>query len=133
MSESEPGCIYEKLDNGIHKFIFTGKGEDGMDVFFTILEGILRSTPTDTTLRYIVDNTRSGKQGSMMELVRRFRKLESRIPERAAGRTAIIHNPDILITLADTFVSTLAPSKDKTRFFTPDRMGDAIKWVLSDR
>lgn len=133
-TQAEKGCLYTLHDNGVHEFVFTGKGETGVDEFFEQLEAILRDTPTDETLRYIVDSTQAGGKSPMSELVRRFRKLEARIPQttRAAGRTAIIHDGSVLLTLANTFVNTLAPGKDKTRFFTDKERDSAWQWVLAD-
>lgn len=135
MSETaaEQGCLYQYLENGIHEFIFTGKGTTGLDEFFEKLEEILRSTPPDASLRYLVDTTASQGQASMANLVRRFRKLEAKVPVRARGRTAIIHNPGLFLSLIDTLIDTLAPGQDRTRLFTADKRDEAMAWVLLDK
>lgn len=131
-SVDEQGCIYLQHENGIHEFIFTGEG--GLDKFFDILVKIISEAPTDSTLRYIVDNSRTipGGKSTMSELVKRFQKLERRFPERARGRTAILHGPNLLLNFANTFISALAPGQDKTRFFRVEKRDEAIEWLLSD-
>jgi hypothetical protein len=123
------GLIYTYREDGIHEFAFTGD-DTGLDHFFDILKNLLENTPADKVLRYLVDATNSSGRSSMTELIRRFRKLEAQLPVRAAGRTAIIHDGSLLLTLANTFVDTLAPDKDKTRFFVKTKRHYAIKWLL---
>ncbi len=132
MTQKNKGCHYNKLTSGVHEFIFTGEGEDGLDYFFDTLTGIIAEAPMNTTLRYLVDVTPLDGRGSLAELVKRFRKLEAQFPERAKGRTAIIHNPNLLITFVNTFITTLAPGQDKTRFFVNTKREEALNWVLSD-
>lgn len=123
------GVIYTVLEGDIHEFVFTGVGDKGQDEFFEILKDLLKRTPPENTLRYLVDATKNKGRGSMNELVRRFRKLEAQMPIRAAGRTAILHEGNLLLTLANTFVDTLAPSKDKSHFFEKSKRDEAIKWL----
>lgn len=127
------GVIYTLLDGDIHEFVFTGQGDKGLDEFFELLVDLLKKTPSDATLRYLVDATKSKGRGSMNELVRRFRKLESQFPIRAAGRTAILHDGSLLLTLANTFVDTLAPNKDKSHFFEKSKREDALKWLKNSK
>lgn len=123
------GCDYTILENNIHKFVFTGEGDSGMDELFAYLEKLWSEHDQDETLRYIVDTTRSDGQTSMMKLLERFRQLEKSMDQRPAGRTAIIHKPDALISLADSFIRTFAPSRDKTRFFKSGEDDKALQWV----
>lgn len=131
-----PGLRYEHRSDGIHEFVFTGDDADnsGLDHFFEVLRDLLERTPPNETLRYIVDASQGKQQlrPPIAELVRRFRKLEAQLPERAAGRTALLHDGSVLLTLANTIIDTLAPDKDKTRFFTVDRREQAIRWLLSE-
>ncbi len=124
------GCQYSLLDNGIHKFVFTGIGETGLDDLFEYLHELWSQHSSDETLRYIVDTTQSNGQASMVQLLRRFQQLDKSITDRPNGRTAIIHNPDGLVTLADSFVRTFAPKRDKSRFFQNGEEEKAIQWLL---
>lgn len=127
------GITYTHLEDDIHEFVFTGDSEKGLDEFFELLADLLKKTPSDATLRYIVDATKTKGRGSMNELVRRFRKLEAQFPMRAAGRTAILHDGSLLLTLANTFVDTLAPNKDRTHFFEKSKREAAIEWLKSTK
>lgn len=124
------GCQYSLLDNGIHKFVFTGIGKTGLDDLFEYLHELWSQHSSDETLRYIVDTTQSNGQASMVQLLRRFQQLDKSLTDRPNGRTAIIHNPDALVTLADSFVRTFAPKRDKSRFFQNGEEEKAIQWLL---
>lgn len=126
-----PGLEYNLLEDGIHEFIFTGEEEGGVDHFFEILKGLLEATPPDTVLRYLVDARNTRRGGGVGELVKRFRKLEVQVGERAAGRTAILHDGSLLLTFANTFIDTLAPSQDRTRFFEYKNRDEALRWLRS--
>lgn len=131
-SDDARGCIYELLPQGVHVFSFTGK-QTGMDEFFEQLTNILTSAPPDTpVLRYIVSLATDDGQANVNELVRRFRRLEVALPQRPPGRTAILHNGNLLLTLMGTLVNTLAPQRDQTRFFKREQYDDALAWVLAN-
>lgn len=127
-TESDRGLVYEVTAEGVHIFKFVGEG--GIDKFFEIVEEILSTSPTDTTLRYIVRIDESDNTG-MRDLVKRFGKLQSKIPVRAPGRTAIVHSGDVFLMLANTFLN-LAPRQDKSQFFKRDEYDKAMAWVLRD-
>lgn len=130
MAQNGQGCIYTYREDGIHEFVFTGE-DGGVDTFFALLEEILRTAPKDRTLRYIIDISGSQGKAPMRELLQRFRRLEANIPERAPGRTAIVHNPSLFASLADTLVGTFAPGEDKTRFFPQARRAEALAWLAT--
>lgn len=125
-TEPEGGLIYNQSPDGIHVFKFVGDG--GIDRFFEILENILKTSPTDTTLRYIVELDESNNTG-MRDLVKRFGKLQRKVPVRAPGRTAIVHKGDVFTMLANTFLN-LAPRDDQAKFFQHDEYDEAVAWVL---
>lgn len=125
--ESHKGLIYKKSPDGIHIFKFTESDDSGLDAFFKILEHILTTSPQNQTLRYIVELERSDNTG-MRELVKRFGKLQAKIPIRAPGRTAIIHKGDMFLMLANTFLN-LAPRQDKAQFFKHGDYDKALAWV----
>jgi hypothetical protein len=104
-----------------------------MDEFFEQLTHILTSASPDTpVLRYIVNLSTDDGQANVNELVRRFRRLEVALPQRPPGRTAILHNGNLLLTLMGTLVNTLAPQRDKTNFFRRDQYEEALAWVLGN-
>ncbi len=127
-TESDRGLLYETSPEGVHIFKFVG--ENGIDKFFEIVEEILSTSPTETTLRYIVQLDESNNTG-MRDLVRRFGKLQAKIPIRAPGRTAIVHKGDVFLMLANTFLN-LAPNQDKSQFFKHEDYDKAMAWVLRD-
>jgi hypothetical protein len=127
-----PRCAYRKLDNGINEFVFHESSKAAIDDFFYTLEKLLRTTPSHVTLRYLVDIAQGDRAVSIVTLTQRFRRLETQIPQRARGRTAILHKPGALITLFDNLIRTLAPSRDVTRFFPMERRDEAIRWLLAE-
>ena len=135
MSESAAttGCEYILTEKGIHQFIFRQSSKAAIDDFFRKLEHILSSTPGTGTNRYIIDITQAGERDvSLVANVQRFRRLETLYPERARGRTVILHRPGLAYTFIDSFIRALAPSRDITRFFPVDKRDEAIVWVLSE-
>ncbi len=126
------GCVYELTEQGIHKFTFTGKGEKGLDEFFELVKPVLQDSGPEMTLRYIVDTTQGKGKVSMVELAKRFRKLEIEVGPRGKGRTAIIHSRNIFLSMANMFISNFAPNQDQTKFFKDDELDEATAWVLSD-
>lgn len=127
------GCLYQQLDNGIHEFVFTGEGNTGLDEMFDVLEGIMGNSTPDDTLCYIVDSTRSKSDTSLKRMVGRFRDLQLKVPLRGKGRTAILHQGGLMVTLGEMMISALAPKEDKTRFFKPQDRDKAIEWLLSQK
>lgn len=128
-NESEKGCLYHLRDDGIHQFIFTGRGEHGLDEFFEQVELIFNTYADAPLLKYYVDATRAQGNSSMVNMMRRFRELEARYPERPDGRTALIHKPNALVTLGATFIDTFAPNRDKTRLFPQGKEDKALEWL----
>ena len=129
----KPGVNYIQRDDAIHEFVFTGESDDALDHFFEILRQLLKESTSDDIYCYLVDVTRSAGQAPMSDLVKRFRRLQIDIPERAAGRTAIVHDGSIMLTLANTFLDTLAPAQDKARFFRQNERERAIQWLKDNR
>ena len=129
-SERKSGLHYEISPEGVHIFKFPEDGDNALDDFFEILEQILKSSPLDETIRYIVELEKSNNTG-MRELVKQFGKLQARVPQRAPGRTAIIHRGDMFLMLANTFLN-LAPRQDKAKFFKHTEYDKVKEWVLSD-
>lgn len=127
--DTEKGCLYHHREDGIHEFIFTGKGENGLDEFFEQVEYIFNMYKDQEILRYYVDATRADGNSSMVKMMRRFRELEARYPARPSGRTALVHKPNALVTLGGTFIDTFAPNRDKTRLFSRGKEDKALEWL----
>lgn len=127
-------CHYEWMPEGVHSFHFSADGRSGLDDFFARLTEILANAPAHThRLRYLVDVSGAGEgEVPFHELVRRFRELEIALPQRPPGRTALIVANSRLLSLANALIATLAPQKDRTRFFSPQRRASALEWVLRD-
>ncbi|RMG81078.1 MAG: hypothetical protein D6712_16975 [Chloroflexi bacterium] len=131
-TEEFPGMTYTLWENGIHEFAFNPETDGEGDYFFPLLTDILRNTDPEGVNLYIIDSRHAEGNVSMRNLVRRFRQLDVQIPHRAAGRTAVLQPPSLMVQLADLLVSTLAPGKDKTRFFG-DKRDEAVAWLLEEK
>lgn len=134
MSEVTGGarCTYTRLENGVHEFIFRESSREAIDEFFRQLEPILKNTPDTDVARYIVDVTQADRAVSMMGIIQRFRKLETSMPRRARGRTALLHPQGSMLSFVDGLIRALAPTQDQTKFFTAGKRDEALAWVLSD-
>jgi len=127
------GCWYQLRPDGIHEFTFTGQGDNPTDEFFDQLTQVLADAdPQTPVLRYLVRLPLVKGQAPLSELARRFRKLEVALPKRPPGRTAILHQGDLLLTLMNTVIQSLAPDRDKTRFFKHEAEDEAIAWLLNE-
>ena len=131
-ASEQRGCAYHLLENGIHEFVFKDNDKHALDEFFSKLEHILRETPHHATARYLVDIGHATREVSLVGMTQRFRRLESLTPNRASGRTAILHKPGFMLTFIDGFIRALAPTRDATRFFPIDQRENAIRWLLSE-
>lgn len=129
---NKPRCEYIHLENGVHQFVFYESSKQAIDDFFRDLEHILVSTPHTETARYLIDITQGSREISLTTLVQRFRRLETHFPHRARGRSAILHKPGLMLSVIDSFIRTLAPSRDMTRFFPVERRDDALAWLLAE-
>jgi hypothetical protein len=134
MSEVTGGkrCTYTRLENGVHEFIFRESSREAIDEFFRQLEPILKNTPSTEIARYIVDVTQADRAVSMMGIIQRFRKLETSMPRRARGRTALLHPQGSMLSFVDGLIRALAPTQDQTKFFAAGSRDEALAWVLSD-
>jgi hypothetical protein len=134
MSEAANGtrCAYNRLDNGIHELTFRESSREAIDEFFHHVESILKNTDPSSVARYILDVTQADRPVSMMGIIQRFRKLETQMPRRAKGRTAILHPQGSMLSFVDGLIRALAPTQDITRFFPVEKRAEAIAWVLSD-
>jgi hypothetical protein len=126
-------CAYTLLDNGVHELIFRESSREAIDEFFRHVESILKSTPGGDIARYVVDVTQADRAVSMMGIIQRFRRLETQLPKRARGRTAILHPQGSLLSFADGLIRALAPTQDVTRFFPAGKRDEAIAWLLSEK
>lgn len=133
MDKMPLGCLYEYTEDNIHQFTFTGKSERALDEFFEQLTDVLtKADPHTPVLRYLVNLSDANGQAPINELVKRFRRLEVALPQRPPGRTAIVYRGELLLTLMNTLIGTLAPQRDKTRFFKTHECDKARAWVLSN-
>jgi hypothetical protein len=56
MTTEHKRCIYTRLDNGIHEFIFTESSRDAVDELAAYIRNILDTTPADAPPTcYMVD------------------------------------------------------------------------------
>lgn len=125
-------CGYTRLDNGINELVFHESSREAIDEFFGHVESILKNTEPTSIARYIVDVTQADRPVSMMGIIQRFRKLDTLMPRRAKGRTAILHPQGSMLSFVDGLIRALAPTQDVTRFFPAEKRAEAIAWVLSD-
>ncbi|MEZ4668931.1 MAG: hypothetical protein R3E39_13575 [Anaerolineae bacterium] len=133
MSTSK-GCEYSQIENGIHLFVFHDASKVVIDEFFQQLEQILAGSDKNDIARYIIDITQSGEQEvSLVANTQRFRRLETLYPNRARGRTVILHKPGLKYSFIDAFIRALAPNRDITRFFEVAKRDEAIQWLLSQK
>jgi len=122
-----------KFENGIHHFTL-GNSNYSLDEFFTKVEELFKNEAGNEILKYYVDAT-SNENGrtNMSDLIKRFRRLEVKYPNRPSGRTVLIHHPNALITIGSTIIDTFAPNRDKTKLFAKGKEHEAMTWLINEQ
>ena len=128
MTDERKRCVYTRLDNGIHEFVFTESSRAAVDEFADHIKNIHSITPTDAPPTcYLVDNSRV--EAVPLAYVRsRLKDLEGYRPE---GR-----DPSRVALLYDGFMGHIANSvlavtlRNRFRFFKPADRDAAMDWLL---
>lgn len=128
MTTERKRCIYTRLDNGIHEFIFTESSRDAVDELAAYIRNILDTTPADApTTCYMVDNSQVDVIPLTYVRVRVKELDDYRPPGRAPGRLAVLYE-GMMGTLANSVLAVTV--KNRFRFFKPSDRDAAMEWLL---
>ena len=130
MTNDQKRCIYTRLDNGIHEFVFTESSRGAVDELADHIKTILDTTPADAPPTcYLVDNS----QAEVVPLIytrTRIKELDAYRPEgRAPGRLAVVYE-GMMGTLANSILALTV--KNRIRFFKPSDRDAAMTWLLQE-
>jgi hypothetical protein len=121
-------CIYTRLDNGIHEFVFTESSREAVDEFTDHVKRVLDTTPMDAPPTcYLVDNS----QVEFVPLTYARVKIKEMDAHRPEGR-----DPSRVAILYEGFMGHIANSvlavtlKNRFRFFKPADREAAINWLM---
>ena len=123
-------CIYTKLDNGIHEFVFTESSREAIDELAGYIRHILDTTLMDApNTCYLFDNSRVDAV-PIPYLRARIKELDAYRPEgRAPGRLAVVYD-GFLGNIANSVLSVTM--KNRFRFFKPSDRDAAMSWLLQE-
>lgn len=126
--KEQPACIYEVLDGGIHRFVWTVQKPELVDEYLAHIEHIYNTQPYNQRLRLLID-VRAAIPPIRYGL-HRSKEFFARYPMQPETRAAYICPSSILITLLDSSLRML-PLGTERRFFLEDQEEEAIAWLLA--
>ena len=125
---TQPACVYEVLDRGIHRFVWTAQTPELVDEYLAHIERIYNTQPYNKRLRLLID-VRAAIPPFRYGLYR-SKQFFSKYPMQPETRAAYICPSSILITLLDSSLRMLPPGAER-RFFLDDQEEDALAWLLA--
>lgn len=133
-SESPPVTYYHNQQRDIHEFIFHESTREAVDGFWTKLEQLAIESQPGETYRIWMDVCESGQQ-PLRYFFARATEMAQKYPKerRGSGRFVLIYRDATLLGTIESFFRILNPPNIRVRFYSEDRSGEALQWVLSDR
>jgi len=122
---------YTFLPEGIHYIQVLQSSETAVDALFDTMASIIFSADKESTLRFVVDTTRSGAlpPGYLIEQVR-VRFLKRLIPGMIPYvRVAAVRRKHVTNSLANITVRAINQKRLKMEMFSPNQFDAAIEWL----
>ncbi len=135
--ESKKRCLYQRLDNGIHEYVFTESSNAAVDEWIdwlNITSAEPQSNAPDGNTDRILFNTLQCGALPMYYAFKRLTEWQKQHPEATQGRitrTAQLYNVNTFyVTMAKNLLKVFPMPTARMEYFHNDRDG-AIKWLLS--
>lgn len=128
-TETLGNCTYIHHDNGIHEFILGDNSRQTFEDNLILLQRALDAHPLREPFREILY-----LQGGAPPISYTLRRTQNLLRSRAETphiRAALLHEPGIVISLAQPFLDMLRISYS-WRFFQPEQHDLAVQWLLED-
>lgn len=121
-------CLYTRLDNGIHEFVFTESSRAAVDEFTNHVKRVLDETPMDAPPTcYLVDNSKVEFVPLTYSRIK-IKEMDSHRPEgRDPSRVALLYDGFMVYIANSVLAVTL---KNRFRFFKPADRQNAMSWLL---
>ncbi len=129
MSADAPHCVYNILENGIHRFTFERSTMQAVHEFIAQMTVIYRNAAHEEITRVLVDVRPNGLP-PIQQAARAGRKFSREVISMPPARVAYLHSDNTLIGLAQTFLEILRLKNVNRKFFDNDEAG-AIAWLLT--
>lgn len=134
INQQNEHCHYHYLpDSNIHHVVYQTIGRKAVDVFFVHFEKMLKDTPSDSTIRLIVDNNVKDEPQPLSYMISRLRTIIRQYPKRAAVRVAIVYykrNP--LFAFIDMLFRSMRRGNDRLRYFHHDKWDAMMNWLQAN-
>ena len=128
MSETQPQCIYTRLDNGIHRFAFNNSDNQAVDECLAHMDTILEANPPGKKLLFLYD-LRGGGIPSLRYSYKAVQEFNQQHPVVPEIKSAYIYQDNALLSFWQKFIGPLQRNAG-SRFFDGKNEGSAIAWLL---
>ncbi len=127
---TQTGCLYEYMDNGIHKFTVLDTSNQAVDAFFDHLMRLVKNPiPNEATPQMRLLDISVGYP-SIPYLIKRFNTLRDEYVQYSPPTVnAILHNSNPLHHIMRRLIMPLSRGGN-IKFFTADKEDLAIRWLL---
>ena len=129
---SSPGCVYVRLENGIHKFTFLRSNYEAVDEWINHLADANHVTQPHEVQLQLIDMRESGLP-PVRYTVRKARQFYAENPRQPRMRIAFLFTPNVLITIARRLLSEFGGADTPRHFFGEHDEKAAINWLLGGR
>lgn len=124
---------YTLHENGIYEFRFEKASRKSVDELYEVLEKHLFMQPYPDSVLLLIDTT-NGIYPPLRHLFSATQEFNRKYKDAPPGYTAVLSNPNVLLSLTDAFMRTLSKfttGYNSLRFFKEEQRDEAIAWLLS--
>lgn len=134
MIEPNDYCLYERLDNGIHRVELTHHSIMAADAYLELLDQLIcTATENDDDKIRLMVVISSPKMPSLQYLAKRIQNIIVKYPNRPSFRNVYLFGESFMVNLLHMFVKSVAQrGTDRVSFFQYGKTEDAIQWLLED-
>ncbi len=129
MSEDLQFVLHE---NKIHEFIFLKPSRTAVDELYQVFIEYVESGDPPKSFLLLID-ARNGIVPPLRYLFTATQEFAARYETVPPGHTAILHNPNMIVSLLENFMNTLSrfvTGYNTLKFFNEDKREEAIAWLL---
>jgi len=134
MFQTSEYCIYEQLDNGIHRIELTHHSMVAADNYLKVIDHIISTATSNKEEKIRLMVVISSKQmPSLQYLATRAKKILAEYPDRPSFRNVYIFGEGFMVNLLHMFIKmAVQRNEDKMNFFQYHKTDEAIQWLLED-
>ncbi len=120
-------------ENGIHEFQFLKSSRAAVDGLYEVMIALMETSPRPTSFLLLIDAT-NGMYPPFRHLFAATQEFADKYTDAPPAYTAVVANPNVLMTLVDNFMQTLSKyttGYNSLRFFQAAEYDQALARLLS--